>query len=182
MFPAKTLRRNARRAASAAATTAVSAALRLILPAVCRLCDKPIAEGEDFCHTCSAGLSLSESRDEISVFPLRDATGRFGSRGSTMHRMEMMHPDGFVAEFTAAEPTVSLSERKGGPRMKVASVDPATAESQRRTSCPHCQDLDLTFDRVISRWCYQGTVCDAVVAAKYVHQLPLGDALGRRLG
>ncbi|MFG0260951.1 MAG: ComF family protein [Novipirellula sp. JB048] len=31
-------------------------------------------------------------------------------------------------------------------------------------------------------WRYHGLVCDAVVAAKYVSQSPLADALGRRLG
>ncbi|WP_197168970.1 ComF family protein [Novipirellula galeiformis] len=31
-------------------------------------------------------------------------------------------------------------------------------------------------------WHYHGLVCDAVVAAKYVSQSPLADALGRRLG
>jgi predicted amidophosphoribosyltransferase len=40
---------------------------------------------------------------------------------------------------------------------------------------------DFEFDRVIPLWAYQDRVCDAVVAAKYVHQTPLADALGRRL-
>jgi predicted amidophosphoribosyltransferase len=35
---------------------------------------------------------------------------------------------------------------------------------------------------VATLWAYQDRVCEAVVAAKYAHQSPLGDALGRRLG
>jgi predicted amidophosphoribosyltransferase len=35
---------------------------------------------------------------------------------------------------------------------------------------------------VATLWSYQDRVCEAVVAAKYAYQTPLGDALGRRLG
>lgn len=49
-------------------------------------------------------------------------------------------------------------------------------------ACPHCRDQSLQFDRVVAMWSYQNQVCDAVVAAKYAHHSPLGDALGRRLG
>lgn len=48
--------------------------------------------------------------------------------------------------------------------------------------CVHCRDLNFAFDHVIPLWSYQDDVCDAVVAAKFVHRSPLADALGRRLG
>ena len=49
-------------------------------------------------------------------------------------------------------------------------------------SCVHCRKLKYQFEGVAGLWAYQGRVSDAVVAAKYAHCSPLGDALGRRLG
>ncbi len=45
----------------------------------------------------------------------------------------------------------------------------------------HCRDRKFIFDAVITMWSYQDRVCEAIVAAKYAHQSPLADALGRRL-
>jgi predicted amidophosphoribosyltransferase len=42
--------------------------------------------------------------------------------------------------------------------------------------------MDFSFQGVIALWSYHGLVCDAVIAAKFAHRCPLGDALGRRLG
>ena len=63
----------------------------------------------------------------------------------------------------------------GSAELKTDKVDPIA-------KCAHCRDLDLPFDRVVTCWAYQGAVCDVIVTAKYAHQAPLGDALGRRLG
>tara|TARA_R110002049_G_scaffold2750_2_gene21809 strand:+ start:693643 stop:694791 length:1149 start_codon:yes stop_codon:yes gene_type:complete len=81
--------------------------------------------------------------------------------------------DRIPAVPTPGRPNVSPTS-KNTPSQTAQASEPADA-------CPHCQGLDLAFDRVIARWAYQGVVSDAVVAAKYGHQLPLGDALGRRL-
>ena len=48
--------------------------------------------------------------------------------------------------------------------------------------CVHCRHSTFEFEGVATLWSYQDRVCEAVVAAKYAHQTPLGDALGRRLG
>ncbi|NNE00842.1 MAG: ComF family protein [Pirellulaceae bacterium] len=48
--------------------------------------------------------------------------------------------------------------------------------------CSLCKKETFAFDRVIACWTYEGRVCDAIVAAKYAQQSPLGKALGRRLG
>ena len=175
MFPAQPLRQTANRVISAAATTVVSTAVRLILPAACRLCDEPIAEGEDFCHPCSAGLSLSEPAMK-SACP-RCGVPRVGPvvtpRGISDSSATQKHDAG---------PNVSSSQDQDArPVEPPADSAPPISGDRHTVSCPHCQNLNLSFDRVVSRWCYQGTVCDAVVAAKYGHQSPLGDALGRRL-
>ena len=47
--------------------------------------------------------------------------------------------------------------------------------------CVTCKTLKFQFDQVIALWAYRDRVRDAVVAAKYAHQAPLADALGRRL-
>jgi predicted amidophosphoribosyltransferase len=49
-------------------------------------------------------------------------------------------------------------------------------------SCVHCCKQKFLFHGVVGLWAYHGRVCDAVVAAKYAHCAPLGDAMGRRLG
>jgi len=48
--------------------------------------------------------------------------------------------------------------------------------------CPQCRDRTFQFDAVIPLWIYHGLVCDAVVAAKYVHLSALAATLGDRLG
>ncbi|MGB7324939.1 MAG: ComF family protein [Rubripirellula sp.] len=48
--------------------------------------------------------------------------------------------------------------------------------------CQNCRSHSHQFDAVVALWSYNGRVCDAVVAAKYVHNAPLADAMGRRLG
>ncbi len=65
----------------------------------------------------------------------------------------------------------AAAEREGGPISGRLNVD----------RCQRCKDSEFQFDRVIPLWAYLDQVRDAVVAAKYVHQAPLGDALGRRL-
>ncbi len=48
--------------------------------------------------------------------------------------------------------------------------------------CNDCRGKSLEFDGLIALWAYSGRVCDAIVAAKYVYNAPLADAMGRRLG
>jgi predicted amidophosphoribosyltransferase len=47
--------------------------------------------------------------------------------------------------------------------------------------CQRCKDTSFRFDQVFPLWAYLDRVRDAIVAAKYAHQAPLSDALGRRL-
>jgi len=49
------------------------------------------------------------------------------------------------------------------------------------TPCHRCKADRFHFDGIIALWAYLDRVRDAIVAAKYAHQAPLGDALGRML-
>lgn len=71
----------------------------------------------------------------------------------------------------------SVCRRCGVPRPRVSGSDLDDA-----AGCVHCRDLKLQFEGVVCLWSYQDKVCEAIVAAKYVHHAALGDALGRRLG
>ena len=48
--------------------------------------------------------------------------------------------------------------------------------------CSLCEKEKFHFDTVIAKWTYEGRVCDAIIAAKYARQAPLGHALGCLLG
>ena len=66
-----------------------------------------------------------------------------------------------------------------------ASGDPRSDGAEAVSSaleCPHCRGAGFDFDGVLPLWMYRDRVCDAIVAAKYVHNTPLADALGQRLG
>ena len=68
------------------------------------------------------------------------------------------------------------------PRLGDRGLSAPVGDDEAGGRCVHCRDLKFGFDHVIPLWSYQDEVCDAVVAAKYVHRAPLADALGRRLG
>ena len=55
-------------------------------------------------------------------------------------------------------------------------------EKAIESDCRFCRREKLHFDRCVALWTYHGIVRNAVVASKYGSQIPLGDALGRRLG
>ena len=55
------------------------------------------------------------------------------------------------------------------------------AGADRRGPCDHCRSKRLYFDRCIALWTYDGLVRQAVISSKYGSQMPLADALGRRL-
>jgi predicted amidophosphoribosyltransferase len=126
------------------------ALLELVLPAVCRLCNAPVAVDHDFCTSCETALSNSEPM-------LRNHCSSCG----------MPRPHG----------KISSDENRNETAAKVLTtqLDPVLS------NCPHCRNLTFEFDRVAALWAYQNRVCDAIVAAKYVRQTALGDALGRRL-
>jgi predicted amidophosphoribosyltransferase len=105
-----------------------------------------------------------------------------------------------AADFcSACELSLTLTEgrmrsaclRCGVPRPPLAGhppTDPADRDDSNESRgtaadrCVHCRDWEFQFDAVAPLWAYQDRVCDAIVAAKYARQSPLGDALGRRLG
>lgn len=116
------------------------AAMDLVFPAVCRLCDVGVDRDADFCGRCETALQASERM-------MKSPCPRCGRPGQT----------------------VVAGEKGAGP------VD------RENLNCQRCRDLDFHFDRVIPLWAYLDRVRDAIVTAKYTHQSPLGDALGRRL-
>lgn len=89
--------------------------------------------------------------------------------------------------LTLSEPMMRAAcTRCGRPRPTSpptsAKTNVATEQSEHKESCVQCRKEKLLFATAIALWTYQDRVRDAVVAAKYGHQSPLGTALGRRLG
>ena len=129
-----------RTAISKVSGQAGGAALDLVFPAVCRLCDVGVDRERDFCPRCETALQASDRM-------MKSTCPRCGRPGQTA-----------VAVKNGEELADSVS-----------------------LSCQRCKDLEFNFDRVIPLWAYLDQVRDAIVTAKYTHQSPLGDALGRRL-
>ncbi|TWU05676.1 DNA utilization protein GntX [Stieleria varia] len=72
--------------------------------------------------------------------------------------------------------------RPQGSRLLGADSElPSPFQTDDHQDCSQCRKETYEFDRVIPLWIYEGMVCDAVVAAKFGHQLALGHALGTRL-
>ncbi|GAA5510613.1 ComF family protein [Novipirellula caenicola] len=138
------------------AVSAKNAILDLAFPPACRLCSRLVLPQHDFCQSCLSGLTVSEAEMRSGCrhcgFPL----GRQARQAELIENLEFAEPE------TAG-----------------ADSEPHATGSQR---CPQCKEKTFQFDRVVAMWRYHGLVCDAVVAAKYVSQSPLADALGRRLG
>lgn len=133
------------------------AILELVLPPACRLCDLPVGGSDDFCRRCETALTLSEPM-------MRAACTRCG-----------------IPRPRTASRTAESNSDENQPN---SDRNPDSIDSQPMffESCVHCHDSSFQFDGVATLWSYQDRVCEAVVAAKYAHQTPLGDALGRRLG
>lgn len=72
-----------------------------------------------------------------------------------------------------------LATMEGGMPQEQSGGDPVEGSI---ASCVHCRKQKFQFDGVAGLWAYHGRVSDAIVAAKYAHCAPLGDAMGRRLG
>ena len=92
------------------------------------------------------------------------------------------------AQLSYSEPWMKTAcKRCGFPRPQLPASqnagvrEHAEPDSAPVLSCVTCKQLKFQFDQVIALWAYQDRVRDAVVAAKYAHQAPLADALGRRL-
>ncbi|WP_218933790.1 ComF family protein [Rubripirellula lacrimiformis] len=139
------------------AAGARKAALELVLPPVCRLCNDSVAEDQDFCRTCDTALRFSETA-------MRTACRYCGLPRSV---------------------TVNPTSRTGGEeiaREEFSSGIDSNESTDADARCQECQTQQHHFDEVIALWSYRDRVTDAVVAAKYVHNAPLADALGRRLG
>ncbi|TWU43833.1 DNA utilization protein GntX [Novipirellula aureliae] len=83
--------------------------------------------------------------------------------------------------LTSSESQMRYGCRCCGFPMGRLTVDP-TQMQLPATRCPQCRDKAFQFDAVIPLWNYHGLVCDAVVAAKYVHMSALAATLGDRLG
>ncbi|TWU58100.1 ComF family protein [Rubripirellula reticaptiva] len=79
----------------------------------------------------------------------------------------------------SASAMASACRRCGSPQSIVVN---RSAPAESVVECQNCRSHSHEFDAVIALWSYNGRVCDAVVAAKYVHNAPLADAMGRRLG
>ncbi|TWU51039.1 DNA utilization protein GntX [Rubripirellula tenax] len=137
--------------------TAGSALLELVLPPVCRLCSAPVGVGKDFCGNCDVALNLSAGA-------MVSGCRRCGMPGSMA---------------TSVRPTSSPESTYTG---EPTSTDDRGPENVDLLPCPSCRSSGHEFDGVVALWSYQGRVTDAVIAAKYVHNAPLADAMGRRLG
>lgn len=86
---------------------------------------------------------------------------------------------GCEKKLTLSEPMMAAAcTRCGRPRPRV----PVDGEVSASEKCVQCEKEKLRFSSAIALWTYQDRVRDAVVAAKFGHQMPLGTALGRRLG
>lgn len=190
------------RAASLAVKETV---LELILPPACRLCDLPIGRGDDFCRHCETALTLSEPmmrtacrrcgipRPPASSVPAGSNRGQATPDPATLGTDSGGHgsaPDvpSALPESRAADVHASVQYAKSSAQSAKSSTsdklntgDP-NSSTQRLEPCVHCRGSDFRFEGVATLWSYQDRVCEAVVAAKYAHQAPLGDALGRRLG
>ena len=86
--------------------------------------------------------------------------------------------------LTISEPTMQAAcQRCGRPRPRIAGNDPQVqAEDGKVEVCVQCHKEKLRFESTTALWTYQDRVRDAIVAAKYANQAPLGAALGKQLG
>ncbi len=136
--------------------------LDLVLPPACRLCNLPVSSG-DFCSDCVSALTLSETVMESACprcgIPRPRVTG---------HR-------------ATSDRATSDRATANGATANGATADWWPADQGTDANCLHCRDKGFDFDAVVAMWSYQDRVCEAVIAAKYAHQSPLADALGRRL-
>ncbi|WP_345324228.1 ComF family protein [Novipirellula rosea] len=138
------------------AVSAKNAILDLAFPPACRLCSRLVPPQHDFCQTCQSALTASEAE-------MRRGCRRCGfPLGRQQRQLESADNADFADEH--------------------AKVDDWGNQTSGSPQCPQCKEKTFQFDRVVALWRYHGLVCDAVVAAKYVSQSPLADALGRRLG
>ncbi|EMI22623.1 phosphoribosyltransferase [Rhodopirellula maiorica SM1] len=138
------------------AVSAKNAILDLAFPPACRLCSRLVRPHHDFCQSCLAGLTVSEAE-------MRRGCRRCG------------FPLGRQSRLLESQENEEFADTN-------AAVDDPEAPPTGSRRCPQCKEKTFQFDRVVAMWRYHGLVCDAVVAAKYVSQSPLADALGRRLG
>ncbi len=136
------------------ARSAKNAVLDLAFPPACRLCSQLIASDRDFCQACWTALTASERQ-------MRQGCERCG------------HPLGCRTQ----DPL-----NQGLDHQAAVILEGQSDAEDEPSGCPQCQGETFHFHRVVALWHYHGLVCDAVVAAKYVSQSPLADALGRRLG
>lgn len=135
-----------------------AAALDLVFPAVCRLCDVGVGRTSDFCQRCETALRSSERMME-------SACPRCGRPSQSV----------VTGQLVATGQSDSIGQ---------SLAESATAEDQDGPSvsaCQRCKKQAFEFDRIVPLWAYLNLVRDAIVTAKYSHQSPLGDALGRRL-
>ncbi len=63
----------------------------------------------------------------------------------------------------------------------VSAIDSDSSAASLVARCQHCKTREFRFDRVDAMWAYLDSVREAIVKAKYAHQAPLAEALGRRL-
>ncbi len=131
--------------------------LELVMPPACRLCDLPVGGSDDFCRRCETALTLSEPMMQAACTRCGIPKPRAASRSAQSYRGENQS---------------NCDENSGSINSQPIFLEP----------CIHCKDSTFQFDGVATLWSYQDRVCEAVVAAKYAYQTPLGDALGRRLG
>lgn len=145
------------------------AVLELVLPPACRLCDLPVSGRDDFCRRCETALTLSEPMMQAAC--TRCGIPRPRAASGTAN-----------SDLNGPDSDASRSDSDEDPGW--CDKGPSSIESPTKLlePCNHCRNLTFQFDGVATLWSYQDRVCEAVVAAKYAYQTPLGDALGRRLG
>ena len=142
----------------------VSGMMDLVLPPSCRFCQGPILR-----------------QPILRQVTIRQVTGQ---------DPDSDHESPFCArcwnELTVSETMMRRAcSRCGMPPAAIAGACASTSGKNSpdlNAGCQSCRHLQYDFDSVHSLWIYRDRVCDAVVAFKFVHNAPLADALGNRLG
>lgn len=163
-----------------------SGMLDLVLPPSCRFCQGPVTSRE-----MAISREMATSRETQPVAPRETVqqTGPVDCQATPQRSdsdCETPFCDRCFKELTVSETMMrGACIRCGMPPAAIAGACVAAPDQNSpdlHAACQSCRNLQFDFDAVYSLWIYRDRVCDAVVASKFVHNAPLADALGKRLG
>ncbi|MCD0460716.1 ComF family protein [Roseiconus lacunae] len=144
--------------------------LGLLLPPTCRVCDRCVREGVDFCPKCDREFRSSERVMQSACRRCGRPGAGGGNHDGSSQDPPIVHPEPVPTE-DGISPPQSAATVAGAANLKPCVQD-----------CQICHSQTLHFDSCIALWVYHDLVREAVVASKYGSQVALADALGRRLG